>query len=147
MQSPESTPAGPVLPEFALPTERFFLAGAAAAVVPAAVGAVLAAVFKPGWFDACWLAGVAAVGGTAVGALAVRPWKSRSLALWPAGLLLGQMASLGGVALIGLLLYSAARPKAVIAFGSVAAAGFLFAMLAQVTVFDRRQKASHPTRG
>lgn len=148
-QTPES-PATPVkgtpaLPEFSLPTGRFFLSGAAAAVMPAAVGAVLAAMLRPGWLDACWLAGIAAMVGTAVGGLAVRPWKSRSLALWPAGLLLGQMASVGGVALIGLLLYSAARPEAVVVFGSVAAAGFLFAMFAQVAVFDRRQKASHPS--
>ena len=147
-QTPESAaapePRPRVLPEFALPTGRYFLAGGAAAVIPAAVGVVLTALLKSGWVEACWLGGVVALLGTALGGLAVRPWKSRSVALWPAGLLLGQMVSVGGVVLIGLLLYSAARPEAVVVFGSVAAAGFLFAMFAQVAVFDRRQKASHP---
>lgn len=133
------------LPEFSLPTAQFFGAGIAAAATPGALGAAVSAIAKPDWFDACWLAGIASVGGVILGGLAVRPWRARPLTLWPAGLLLGQMASVGGVALCGLLLYSATRPKAVIAFGLVAAAGFLMAMLAQVSVFDRRQRASTPT--
>lgn len=135
----------PALPVFALPSARFFGASVAGGAVPAAAGAVFGAVARPDIVQACWLAGIAAVGGSVIGGLAVRPWKARSLALWPAGLLLGQLASFAGVTVCGLLLYSAARPKAVLAFGLVAAAGFLLATIAQVAVYDRRQKASPPT--
>lgn len=124
---------GPVM---TLPGWYLLLAALAGVVVVCAGAYGAALLVRPDAASAAWLAALAAGPAHGAGVLLVRPWKKRWLGQWPFAVLGGSVASIGGVLILLVLLYSATRPDTVW-FVLVAALAWTVGLFAEVGAYAR----------
>lgn len=141
--TPGSGPPGEA--RFPLPTVGLIGACAMACGAALLLGALLGPRLRAGaGADAAYWGAAAAFAGTALGVLAVRPWRARSVGEWPFALLAGQGVSFLAVLFVAAALYSSTRPDAVV-FAVVAGGGFLGAILAQAAVYGPLLRETGPS--